>query len=132
MDECVAMRARHPLVHLSDDGLCAARGIEGAVDGGSQAHESVRIRWRNLHQHNVQRESAGFKQAFNLAEEDGRIVGAACGDRIAHIGAEKQSSVAKVPFELRLCVVCGAQRHHVNDLDVAHLGSSRHQRVYKN
>jgi hypothetical protein len=38
--------------------------------------------------------------------------------------------MTKVAFKLRLRVVRGAQRHHVNDFDIAHMGRSRYKRIY--
>jgi hypothetical protein len=40
--------------------------------------------------------------------------------------------MAKVAFKLRLRIVRRAQRHHVNDLDIAHMGSLRNQCIHKN
>ncbi len=128
----VAMRARHPLVDFGDDGLGAARRRQRAVDRGAQAHESVRVGRRHLHQHDIERHRAAFKQAFDFAEEDWRVVGAAGGDRLAHVFAEKQSAMAKVAFVLRFRVVGAAPSVFMWTISTScTLGSSRNQRIYK-
>ena len=89
-----------------------------AIHRRAQAHESMRIRRRHLHQHHVQRQRAGFKQPFNLAEEDRRVIGAARCDCLAHIGAEKQSAMAEVALVFRPRVLRLAERHHVHEFNV--------------
>ena len=123
------MRARHPLVHLGNHHPGRARRGQRAVHRRPQAHESVLVRRRHLHQHHVQRHGPAHKQAFNLAQEDGRVVGASRPHRFAHILAQEQSAMTKNSCVLRPGIHRLAQRLHVHDLDVAQFRSPRHQRI---
>ena len=89
----------------------------------------MRIRRRHLHKHYIQRQRSALEKAFDLAQENRSVVGAAVGHGLAHILTEKQSAMAEMPFILRARVVRTAQRLHVNDFHVAQLAGARHQRV---
>ena len=113
-----AVRARHLPIHFGNHDPGAARGRQRAIHRGPQAHESVRIRRRNLHQHHVERQRAGLEEAFNLAEKDGCVIGAPVAHRLAHIVAQEKAAMAEMSFVLGPRVVrrcpassCGRFRH---------------------
>ena len=132
MDCGVAMRARHLPIHFGNHDLGAAHRRQRAVHRRSQAHESVRVRRRNLHQHHIERQSAALEEAFNFAQENRRVVGAPVAHRFAHVVAQKQAAMAEVACVLGPRVVRRAQRLHVDDFDIAKFGGARHQRIHKN
>ena len=115
----LAVRARHLPVHFGNHGLCVAHRRQRAIHRRAQAHKSVRIRRRNLHQHHVERQSAGLEEAFNLAQENGSVVGAAVAHGFAHVVAEEEPTMAEVSFILGPRVVSRAQGLHVDDFNVA-------------
>ena len=127
VDRRVAMRARRAIIHFGDHGLCATHRGHGAVDRGAQAHESVRIGRRHLHQHDVERQSSGFKERFDFAQEDRRVIGAARGHGLAYVFAEKEAAMAEVALVFGLCVFSFAEGLHVNEFDIDELRRAGNQ-----
>jgi len=128
----LAMRARHLLVHFGNHDLRVADRRQRAVHRRAQAYKPVRVRRRNLHQHNIERQSAALEEAFDLAQKNRRVVGASVANSFAHVIAQKQAAMAEVTRILGTRVVGRAQRLHVDDFDVVEFGGPRHQRVHQN
>ena len=131
VDRRVPMRARHPLIHFGDHRFGVAGCGQRAVHRGAQAYEPVLIRRRYLHQHHIQRKRPAHEQPLDLAQEDRRVIRAPGRHCLANIGSQKQSAMTKMSFELRLCIVGAAQRHHVNNFNIAHFGGPRNKRIHE-
>ena len=108
VDEAVAVGARHLIVDLGDHEMCALGGGQGGVDADAEAAEAVRIGRRNLDQGDIEGHGSAFEQVFNLAEIDGRVIGAAIVDGVANIAADKDRVMAEVPGHLGSDVGRGA------------------------
>src|SRR6516165_6426019 len=119
MQEGIPERARHPLVHLGDDGARATRRGQGAIDAEPQAHVSVFVGWRRLEQHDVERHLTGTEQRLDLAEEYGGIVGAPGAYGLPHVLPQEQPVVAEMPFILGQRVVRIAQGEHMENFYIS-------------
>ncbi len=86
---------------------------------------------RHLHQNHVQRQLSAGKQAFNLAQKDGRVVGAPGDHRLPGVRPDEQSAMPEASLIFRLRIVGAAQRHHVDDFHVPQLRRAPHQRVHQ-
>ncbi|HEY2469414.1 MAG TPA: hypothetical protein VGI45_16455 [Terracidiphilus sp.] len=126
---CVTVGARSAVIHLGDHRFGAADCRQCAVDRCAEAHETVSIRRRYLHQHNVKRQSAGLEEAFNFAEKDGSVVGASLSDSFANVIAEKESAMTEVALVFGTRVGRLAQSLHVDEFDVDQFGRAGHQGV---
>ena len=100
VQERIAERARHLVVHFGDHVPGAARRGQRAVDASAEAQVAVLVGRRGLDEGHVDRHLARGEQPFDFAEEDRRVVGAALLDGLAHVGAEEQSVVAEMAFVL--------------------------------
>jgi hypothetical protein len=100
MQEAVAAGARHVIIHFGDDQLAGAGRGERAIDAGAEAEVAVVVGRGHLHQHDVERHFARQKEAFDFAEENGRVVGAPFPHGLADVAAEEQAAVAESAGEL--------------------------------
>jgi hypothetical protein len=98
---------------------CLAQGCgECAIDAHTKAQVAVFVRGRQLQEDHVERQLTGTEQLLDLAKEDGRIVGASRGNRVAHVGAEEESIVAEMTLVLWQCVIGFAEGEHVKQFHV--------------
>src|SRR6185369_5756287 len=84
----VAERARHAWIHLSDDVLGFARGIETGFDGNAHAAISPAIGGGDVDESDIDGNGSVLEELFNFAEMDRNVVGAAFVDRNAHVGSD--------------------------------------------
>ena len=128
MNETVAVGARHLVIDLGHDVMRHLGRSQRGIHANPKTAEAVGIGRRNFDERHVNRHRAALKQAFNLAEVYGSVVGAALADGVAHIGPDEHGIVAKMPFHLGRHIRRAAHRHHVDDLHIMHLRGAAHQR----
>ena len=118
MQETVAAGARHVIVHFGDDQRAGAGRGERAIDTGAEAEVAVVVGRGHLQQDDVERHFSRQKEAFDFAEENGRVVGASFPHGLADVAAEEQAAVAESACELRERVGGVAERQHRYHFDV--------------
>ena len=128
VDEAVAVGARHLVVDLRDHVLRHSGGGQRGIDADAKAAEAVGIRRRDFDQRDIDRHLAAFEQPFDFAEIDGRVIGAAVVDGLAHVAADEHRVVAEVARHLRRHVGRAAHGHHVDDFYIENIGRAPDQR----
>ena len=86
---------------------------------------------RALEQGHIDGHGAGPEQAFDLAQENGRVIGAALLHGLAHVGGDEQGVGAEVAFVLGQAVIGDPHGGHVDHLDVAQLGAAAGERTHQ-
>ena len=118
VDEAVSVRSRHLLVDLADDRLGVVHGGADDVDADPQAHIPVVVRGRGLDQRHIDRNDAPMEELRNLRQEDRRVIGAACVDRVPHRAADKERIQAEVTLDVLVEVRRNAERPEMEDIGV--------------
>jgi hypothetical protein len=80
VQRAVAEHARHALIHERHHHLGAVAGGQAGEHLDTQAHVAVRIRRSHLHEGDIERNHPFEKQARNLMQEHGGVIGAAVVD----------------------------------------------------
>ncbi len=117
----VAVGARHLVIDLGDHEAGLMGGGQGGIDADAEAAEAVGVGRRDLHERDIERHGAADEQFFDLAEIDGRVVGAAIVDGVAHIAADEHCIVAEMSRHLGSDVGRRSHGHHVDDFHVLHV-----------
>src|SRR5579864_7058124 len=118
MDEAVPVGTGHIVVDLGNDVVGHLRRRQGSVDADAKAAKTVRVGRRHFDQGYIDRHDTALKESLNFAEVDGRVVGAAVINGIAHIAPDEHGVVPEVAHHLWSHIGRAAHGHHVHDFYV--------------
>ena len=123
VDERVAVRPRHPRVHLGED---QPRGVDRGpddVDRDAEAHETVPVGRADLDQGDVHGDAPARDDERDLREEDGHEVGPPLLDGLPDVRPDEERGVPEALLEAGGDVGRRPQRQEMDDLVPEEVGA---------
>jgi len=121
VDEAIAECARHLGVHLGDDVFGAGDGGFDDVHRNAQAAQAVDVGRRDGDQRDVDGHAACLELTRYVRQEDGRVVGHAGLEDMAHVVRDEETVHLELLAELLIRVGGRAHGEQVDDVGVVHV-----------
>src|ERR1700746_428806 len=116
MNETITVSSWHIVIDLRDNVAGTLGGGQRSIYTHAKTAETMRIRRRDLDQGDSNRHLASLKQLLNFAQINGRVVGTALVNGLAHVGTNENCIMAKMACHLWRNIRRRPHRHHVDDL----------------
>jgi hypothetical protein len=129
VNEALPEGSWHRSVELRHHRLRGADRRVHRLDRRAERTEAVRVGWRHVDEHRVERKQATVEQDRHVTQEDRDELGAPFVDRSSSVRADEQSAVPEVRSHLGREMRPGAFRVQMDHRHVAQLRRPRDERV---
>ena len=129
VDETIAQCARHLPVDLGDHKTRRFCRRFGTAHLNAKRTETVFVGRGHLYEGKIQWQWAAAEEIGHFTQKNGRKIGVACLHGVAHIRADEERIVAKVPGIARIDIGRCAKVEQMHQFHVSQLSGAPHQGI---